>query len=220
MTKGQKASETRKKKQDAMMKELGFERKKIKRKRKPMTEEQRKAASERLAKAREARGHTGLKTVHHSIRDLEKDHFLHPLKVKEWIKSNELKLRGMNALKNSSKWQERSEYIDLQTYIKNMKSYLSTGHWGDFRYGENKEHRVQKVCLAMAYYPDGTPKRSHGVWYPDIGQVWTKELEETWYGDEDPRVVHATPTRGELSDEEEVLSDGGDSGQDESDDLY
>ena len=220
MTKGQKASETRKKKQDAMMKELGFERKKIKRKRKPMTEEQRKAASERLAKAREARGHTGLKTVHHSIRDLEKDHFLHPLKVKEWIKSNELKLKGMNALKNSSKWQERSEYIDLQTYIKNMKSYLTTGHWGDFRYGENKEYRVQKVCIAMSYYPDGTPKRSRGVYYPDIGAVWTKELEETWYGDEDPRVVHATPTGGELSDEEEVLSDGGDSGSDESDDLY
>ena len=40
MTKGQKAAETRKRKQDAALKELGFERKKIKRKRKPMTEEQ------------------------------------------------------------------------------------------------------------------------------------------------------------------------------------
>ena len=40
--KGQKAADTRKKKQDAMMKELGFERKKVKRKRKPMTEEQKR----------------------------------------------------------------------------------------------------------------------------------------------------------------------------------
>ena len=216
--KGQKAADTRKKKQDAMMKELGFERKKIKRKRKPMTEEQKKAAAERLAKAREARGHTGLKTVHHSIRDLPEDDFLHPLKVKEWIKSNELKLRGMISLKTSSKWQERSEYIDLQTYIKNMKSYLSTGHWGDFRWGENMEHRVQKVCVAMSYHPDGTPNRTMGVFYPDIGQTWTKELQESWYGEDDPRRVHATATK--LSNQEEILGDGGDGSEDEQDDLY
>ena len=34
------------------MKQMGFEKKKVTRKRKPMTEEQKKAAAERLAKAR------------------------------------------------------------------------------------------------------------------------------------------------------------------------
>ena len=29
----------------------------------------------------------------------------------------------------------------------------------------------------MAYYPDGTPKRSVGVFYPDINIVWTNEME-------------------------------------------
>ena len=28
----------------------------------------------------------------------------------------------------------------------------------------------------MAYYDDGTPKRSIGVYYPDLGCVYTQEL--------------------------------------------
>ena len=41
--------------------------------RKPMTEEQRAAAVERLAKAREARGYDGSKSVHENLRDMDKD---------------------------------------------------------------------------------------------------------------------------------------------------
>ncbi len=29
----------------------------------------------------------------------------------------------------------------------------------------------------MAYHPDGTPKRTVGVFYPDIKMVWTQELD-------------------------------------------
>ena len=29
------------------------------------------------------------------------------------------------------------------------------------------------------YYPDGTPKRSVGVFYPDINMVWTKDMDES-----------------------------------------
>ena len=58
--------------------------------RKPMTEEQRAAASERLAKAREARAaknpNYGKSGVHESLRDLPDDHQLSPKRVKEWIK--------------------------------------------------------------------------------------------------------------------------------------
>ena len=217
MTKGQKAAETRKKKQQKMLDELGFERKKVKRKRKPMTPEQKAAAIERLAKAREARGVTGLASVHHSIRDLEEDHFLAPKKVKEWIKDNELKLKGMKGMRDSKDWKERSEYQSLENYVKNMKAYLKSGHWGDFRYGANGEHRVQRVCIAMGYYPDGTPKRDFGTYYPDINAVWTKELQEAWYGqdwqpDRNPRK--------ELSYEEELFEDGGRDGDEDGDELY
>ena len=65
--------------------------KKRRKPRKPMTEEQRIAAAERLEKAREARaeknpdyGKSGLAV---SIRDLPDEHVLSPKKVKQWIKT-------------------------------------------------------------------------------------------------------------------------------------
>ena len=30
----------------------------------------------------------------------------------------------------------------------------------------------------MAYNPDGTPKRTVGVYYPDLHAVWSKEMED------------------------------------------
>ena len=177
LTPAEKARRTRERKKQASLDALGFERKKVKRRRKPMSEEQKKAAVERLAKAREARGADGSKSVHHSIRDLDEDHFLHWKKVKQWVKSCTEELKGMKSYKDSKVSKERAKYQDLEIYISNMKKYLSGGVWSDFRYGEQREGRVQKVCIAMSYYPDGTPKRNYGTWYPDIAQVWTRELE-------------------------------------------
>ena len=33
----------------------------------------------------------------------------------------------------------------------------------------------------MAYHDDGTPKRSVGVFYPDINVVWSKGMDESEY---------------------------------------
>ena len=178
LTPAEKAKRTRDAKKQANLDALGFKRKKVKRKRKPMSEEQKKAAVERLQKAREARGADGSKSVHHSIRDLPEDHFLHWKKVKEWLKANQDELKGMKEYRDSKVAKERAQYQDLDTYINNMKKYLSGGVWSDFRYGERRESRVQQVCTAMAFYDDGTPKRTYGTWYPDIAQVWTRELEK------------------------------------------
>ena len=183
LTAAQKAKKTREANNKRALEELGYERKKPKRTRKPMSEEQKAAATERLAKAREARGADGSKSVHKDIRDLPEDHFIHWKKVKAWLKSNQEQLKGMRAWKNSKVAKERAEYIDLEVYISNMKKYLSGGVWMDFRYGEQREGRVQKVCVAMAYHDDGTPKRQYGTWYPDIVQVWTRELEEEFKRD-------------------------------------
>lgn len=147
--------------------------------RRKLTDEQKKAASERLAKARAARGHDGRMGVHEHIRDLPEDHYLHWKKVKQWIKSCELELKGMKHLKKSSKYQERQQYSDLEVYIYNMKKYLTTGVWLDFRYGEDRENKIKYRCLAKAYYEDGEVKRTVGVWYDDVG-MWTKELEEEY----------------------------------------
>ena len=183
LTPAEKAKRTRDAKKRASLDELGFERKKVKRRRKPMSEEQKKAAVERLAKAREARGADGSKSVHHSIRDLDEDHFLHWKKVKEWLKSSQDELKGMKSYKDSKVSKERAQYIDLEVYISNMKKYLTGGVWCDSRYGERREGHIQKVCLTMAYNDDGTPKRTYGTWYPDIAQVWTHELAKEFTND-------------------------------------
>ena len=64
--------------------------KRVRKKRKPMSEEQKQAASERLAKAREARAAKnpdyGKSGIHESLRNLPDDAPISPKKVKQWIK--------------------------------------------------------------------------------------------------------------------------------------
>ena len=47
--------------------------------------------------------------------------------------------------------------------------------------GANESQKVIPRCVAMAYYPDGTPKRSVGVFYQDINAVWTSGMDESEY---------------------------------------
>ena len=65
--------------------------KKVRKKRKPMTEEQKQAAAERLEKVRQKRAAKnpdyGMSGIHESLRNLPEDHHAHPKKVKQWIKT-------------------------------------------------------------------------------------------------------------------------------------
>lgn len=149
--------------------EKEIKRKKIRRKRKPMTEEQRKAAAERLAKARAAKGPAKNLSIDESIRDLPDDHFLAPKKVKEWLKIWKTKLNGMRHSRDSKDRNVRREYQITETYVKNMQSYLNTGMWSDHRYGENREHKIVWRVVAPAYHSDGVMKRTQGFFYDDIG---------------------------------------------------
>jgi len=44
---------------------------------------------------------------------------------------------------------------------------------------------VKKRCVALAYYwygpKKGQPKRTVGVLYPDLGYVWTEEMDKEDY---------------------------------------
>jgi len=60
---------------------------KPRKRRKPMTPEQKAAAAERLAKARAAKGPAKNTSLHHSLIGLSEEHILHPDKVKKWIKT-------------------------------------------------------------------------------------------------------------------------------------
>ena len=167
--------------------------KKIRKRRKPMTEEQKQAAAARLEKAREARAAKnpdyGQSGIHVSLRDLPEDHPAHPNKVKKWIKTQkELAASERKSVKQGMKG-AYSRQCTHEGYVRNLVKYLRDGDYVDDFYGEYMEHKIRWKCVAMAYYPDGTPKRSVGVWYPDIG-TYTQEMY-----DEDHNIVREPPKK-------------------------
>lgn len=106
----------------------------------------------------------------------DKDHFLYPGKVKQWLAVWKDYLKGIDAYKESKDPKDRMKYQVAETYVYNMNAYLRTGVWNDTHFGENREGKVLWVCKALAYDKDGCVKRTFGTYYPDIGQVWTREL--------------------------------------------
>ena len=131
--------------------ELGIKKPpKLRKKRKPMTEEQRAAAVERLAKARAARGITGTKNVHPDVLALPEDHPLSYAKVKEWLDYNKDKLKSIKHQKDSKESQQRLEYQVTENYVKNLKIYIKDNVWCDHRYGEKMEHKMEWVTVVPA----------------------------------------------------------------------
>ena len=145
---------------------------KPRKKRKPMTPEQREAAAKRLEKAREAKAPAKNLSVHESIRDLEDDHPLSPKKVKEWIKVWQEKLKSIRHYRNSSDRKEVAEFHQVQNYINNMQLYLSSGSWNDLFYGEKRSKRYYPVCIAQAFDRKGNPVYTQGIYYPLMGGVY------------------------------------------------
>ena len=130
--------------------ELGIKPPKVRKKRKPMTEEQRAAAAERLAKARLARGITGTKNVHPDVLSLPEDHPLAYAKVKEWLKYNEDLLKSIKSQKTSKDSQQRMEYHITENYVKNLKIYIRDNVWCDHRYGKLMENKMEWVAVVPA----------------------------------------------------------------------
>ena len=155
--------------------------KKTRKPRKPMTEEQRLAAAERLRKAREKRMKENppqYKSVHPSVlRRSEADPF-NFLAVKNWIATNRIKLS--EARKDAKQGVKGADILvsNISSYINIMDNFLRTGDWYGMFCGENEDQLVKNHCVAQAYYPDGTPKRTVGVFYPEIGERWTQEMDE------------------------------------------
>jgi len=148
--------------------------------RKPMSEEQRVAAAKRLEKAREARAAKnpdfGQSGIHPTLRGLSDEHPAHPNKVKLWIKTQKsLASSERVGVKQGIKG-AYARQCNHEVYVRNMQKYLRNGDWIDNFYGEHQEHKIRWKCVAMAYDKDGNPKRDVGVWYPDIGCVYTQEM--------------------------------------------
>ena len=135
----------------AIREELGIKApKKPRKKRKPMTEEQRAKAIENLAKARAARAPAKNSSVHPNVLALPDDHPLSAVRVKEWLKYNQDYLKSIKAQADSKDWKERREYRIVENYVKNLKTYLKDSVWNDHRYGQKMENKMEWIVVAPA----------------------------------------------------------------------
>ena len=146
-----------------------------------MTAEQKQAAVERLAKAREKRLRENppeYKNIAMSVQNLPDDHKFSMQNVKEWIKVTQDKIGSLKVAVRQNVKGAASEVASLEGYVRNMRLYLDSGDWVDDFYGAEMEGKMKHRCLAMAYHADGTPKRTVGVFYDDIGVEWTKDMDD------------------------------------------
>ena len=159
---------------------------KIKKTRK-LSEEHKEKLRQRLAEMRAKKKPAEYKNVAKSVLNLPDDDKYSFKNIKAWIKENKLQA---NALVSQSKGrgvtpQARQQALNAadgkKAYIGYMEHYLRTGDWIGLFSGANEEHKVVPKCVAMAYHPDGTPKRSAGVFYSDINMVWKQDMIEANY---------------------------------------
>ena len=159
---------------------------KKRKKRKPMTEDQRQASAKRLEKVRAARTKKdptyGQGNIHESIRNLPDDHKISPRKVKEWINTQKEYISAERASVRANIKGAKAKLVDHQGYVKEMQKYLKTGDWISCFYGKKQEHKTKYRSVALGYYwygpRKGEVKRSIDVYYPDMGCVYTQEMLE------------------------------------------
>ena len=120
---------------------------KIKRKSKPMTPEQKAAAIERLAKAREAKGPAQHQNICPEVLAKPDDHFLSLKNVRSWIKSNKEQLSSLRGEVRRDVKGAKSRFHSIEGYIRHMQHYLKHGDWIDNAYGEHQEKSVKWVTI-------------------------------------------------------------------------
>jgi len=158
----------------------------VKKKRK-LSEETKEKLRARLAEMRAKKKPAEYKNVSKKVLALPDDDRYSFKNVKEWIKETKEQIstlnkqgRGRNVLPQDR--QKASNLADSKkAYIRYCEHYIKTGDWIGMFSGKHEEQKVIPRCVAMAYYPDGTPKRSVGVFYPDINAVWTSGMDESEY---------------------------------------
>ena len=156
----------------------------IKKKRK-LSEEAREKLRERLAAMRAKKKPADYKNVAKSVLELPDDDKYSFKNVKEWIKHSkdlvsEYTKTARSRVTTPQDKQKASNAADhKKVYIRELEYYLKSGDYISYFSGQDETNKVSPRCVAMAFYPDGTPKRSVGVFYPDINMVWTQDLDES-----------------------------------------
>jgi hypothetical protein len=142
------------------------------------TEEEKMAARERLAAAREKRLKNNppeYKNVHADVLGLEAEHPWSYKNVRQYIKhQREILAQQARDFKRGVTTSEAA-VISTQCYINNMETYLKTNVWLDMYWGENRNNKVGHVCETPSYHHsgrhEGLIKRTPGVFYRDTGMV-------------------------------------------------
>ena len=165
----------------------------LKKKRK-LSEETKEKLRERLAAMRAKKKPADYKNVAKSVLDLPDDDKYSFKNVKEWIKhskdlvSEYTKTARSRATTPQDKQKASNAADHKKVYIRELEFYLKSGDYISYFSGRDETNKVSPRCVAMAYHADGTPKRSVGVFYPDINMVWTKNLDESEFGLDRERV--------------------------------
>ena len=170
-------------------KKIVVQREKVKplKKKRKLSEEHKEKLRARLAEMRAKRKPAEYKNVAKSVLLLPDDDRYSMKNVKEWIKESKEQVAAYNKTARSMRIspQDKQKAANLaehkKAYIRYCEHYLKTGDWSGMFSGKEETQKVVPKCIAMAYYPDGTPKRSVGVWYPDIEMIWTKDMDERDY---------------------------------------
>ena len=153
------------------------------RKTKTLSAAQKEAQRLRLEKMRAKKKPPEYKNVSKYVLSLGDEEPYSLKNVKVWIKHNKelismLQARARNKeISPKDKQQALTQADDKKAYIRYIEHYIKTGDWVGLFSGQEETKKVIPKCVAMAYYPDGTPKRSVGVFYPDIKTVWTQQME-------------------------------------------
>ena len=170
-------------------KKIVVQREKVKplKKKRKLSEEHKEKLRARLAEMRAKRKPAEYKNVAKSVLALPDDDKYSMKSVKEWIKESKEQVAAYNKTARSMRIspQDKQKAANLaehkKAYIRYCEHYLKTGDWIGMFSGKEETQKVVPKCIAMAYYPNGTPKRSVGVWYPDIEMIWTKDMDERDY---------------------------------------
>ena len=112
-------------------------------KRKPMTEEQKKAACERLAKARAAKPPAKKSSIHPTVLAKGDEHFLSAKNVQSWIKILKEQLSEYRASVRRDIKGAKAKLADCEGYIRHLQYYLRHGDYCDDRYGAYQEKRIK-----------------------------------------------------------------------------
>ena len=171
-------------------KKIVVKREKVKpiKKKRILSEEAKEKLRDRLAAMRAKKKPADYKNISKSVLALPDDDKYSFKNVKEWIKHSKDLVSEYNKIARSraSTPQEKQKASNAadhkKTYIRDLEHYLKTGDYISYFSGQDETTKVIPRCLAMAFYPDGTPKRNVGVFYPDINMVWTKNLDESEFG--------------------------------------